>query len=381
MTLGSNDPQSSSLRPHKILVRGVNWLGDAVMSTPALQCLREAKPAAHITLLTHEKLAGLWQDHPAINEIQTFATGQGAWRVGQQLRGGKFDLALALANSHRSAIELWIAGIPERVGSARPFRNCFLTKPVRPRDDAVQMRKRSRAEIDRLIVQAGGASRTDLPKAVHHIFQYLHLVAALGVKSEVLAPYISVSEKEVSAFRRRLTAVSGSGSTHWLGLNPGAEYGPAKRWPAERFIAAALEIHRTVRCGWIIFGVNDPATLRVAEKLKSKLGRELVANFSGGTTLRELCAGLKFCKLVLTNDSGPMHVAAAVGTPVVVPFGSTSSTLTGPGLPGSDGHVVLQSSVPCSPCFLRECPIDFRCMNSIEVVAVVDACLRRLGKL
>ena len=381
MTAASSHPQSSSLRPHKILVRGVNWLGDAVMSAPALQCLREAKPAAHITLLTHQKLAGLWQDHPAINEIQTFATGQGAWRVGQQLRAGKFDLALALPNSHRSAIELWLAGIPERVGYARPFRNFFLTKSIRARDEAVLMRKRSHSEINRLIARPGGAPRTNLPTAAHHIFQYLHLVAALGAKPEALAPHISVSEKEVSAFRRRVIEVSGSGPTHWLGLNPGAEYGPAKRWPAERFIAAALEINKTVRCGWIIFGVNDPATLRVAGELESKLGRASVANFSGRTTLRELCAGLKFCELVLTNDSGPMHVAAAVGTPVVVPFGSTSSTLTGPGLPGSDGHVVFQSSIPCAPCFLRECPIDFRCMNSIEVAGVVDACLRRLGKL
>ena len=367
--------------PRRILVRGVNWLGDAVMTTPALQRLREAKPAAHITLLAHQKLAGLWQGHPAIDEIQTFSSGESAWRVGRRLREGRFDLSLALPNSHRSAIEPWLAGIPERVGYSRPFRNFFLTTTVPARASAVTMRKRSVAEINRLNNSPGTSPARELSPSVHHIFQYLHLVAALGAKFEPLAPYLSVSETELSAFRQRLNQISGSENPRWLGLNPGAEYGPAKRWPADRFISAALEIHRATQCGWIIFGANDAATQRVAGELESKLGREKVVNFSGKTTLRELCAGLKFCQLVLTNDSGPMHVAAAVGTPVVVPFGSTSSALTGPGLPGSDGHCVLQSSVGCTPCFLRECPIDFRCMQSIEIPQVVEACVRLAQKL
>ena len=117
---------------------------------------------------------------------------------------------------------------------------------------------------------------------------------------------------------------------------------------------------------------------RHAPGIYRRIGNQTRAKIRGQfrrkNSLRELCAGLKSCKLVLTNDTGPMHVAAALGTPVVVPFGSTSFELTGPGLPGSTGHALLKSDVPCAPCFLRECPIDFRCMQSIGVEQVVTAC-------
>lgn len=364
----------------KILIRGVNWLGDAVMSTPALQRLREAKPNAHITLLTHEKLAGLWENHPALNSVLTFAKAESAWQIGKKLRRETFDVALALPNSHRSAIELWFAGIPLRIGYARFGRNFFLTKTIQPRPGAIEMHKRSVAEINDLI--SGQKTRTEspIPTQAHHIFQYLHLVAALGAEATPLAPRIEVAGNEVAAFEKRLAEVSGENSL-WLGLNPGAEYGPAKRWPAERFIATAIELHQKTNCGWIIFGANDSAAQQIASEMENKLGRRFVANFAGKTTLRELCVGLKFCNLVLTNDTGPMHVTAALGTPVVVPFGSTSFKLTGPGLPGNSDHALLKSNAPCAPCFLRECPIDFRCMRSIEVERVVDACLKILQRV
>ena len=160
-----------------------------------------------------------------------------------------------------------------------------------------------------------------------------------------------------------------------FGLNPGAEYGPAKRWPVERFIAAAQEIQNRTNCVWLIFGgQNDKA---VADKIQSAIGnrQSAILNFAGKTSLRELMSLLKLCRVLLTNDSGPMHVAAALGTPVVVPFGSTSPELTGPGLPGDPRHRLLKSDAPCSPCFLRECPIDFRCLNGISVERVVEAVL------
>ncbi len=367
--------------PEKILVRGVNWLGDAVMTLPALQRLREGKPAAHITLLTHEKLAGLWENHSAIDAVQTFSSRENAWQVGRKLRSLNFQLALALPNSPRSAIELWAAGIPRRIGYRRPWRNVFLTQTVSQRAGAVEMKKRSVSEIRKLISGSRSPAVAHPDPAAHHIFQYLHLIEALGVKAEPMAPRIAISESELAAFGARLHAMAGSETRLWLGLNPGAEYGPAKRWPEERFIAAAVELHRHSKCGWLIFGANDPATRHIAGELGKKLGREALADLSGRTTLRELCVGLKFCNLVLTNDTGPMHVAAAVGTPVVVPFGSTSVELTGPGLPGGDDHIFLQSPTPCAPCFLRECPIDFRCMRSIDVQAVIGACQAILKRL
>jgi heptosyltransferase-2 len=166
-------------------------------------------------------------------------------------------------------------------------------------------------------------------------------------------------------------------------LNAGAEYGPAKRWPEDRFIEAARQIQRRLKCGWLVFGLKSErdAATRIVEGIKRGVaeGNPPVINLAGLTSLGELCAGLKLCRVLLTNDSGPMHVAAALGTPVVALFGSTSPELTGPGLPGDTRHQLLRVNVPCSPCFLRECPIDFRCMNGISVERSVEAVLRAAG--
>ena len=161
-----------------------------------------------------------------------------------------------------------------------------------------------------------------------------------------------------------------------FGLNPGAEYGPAKRWPVEKFIAAAKEIQQRTNCIWILFGGKSDAAITEPNRIgNSAIAQSAILNLAGKTSLRELMALLKLCRVLLTNDTGPMHVAAALGTPVVVPFGSTSPELTGPGLPGDPRHRLLKSDAPCSPCFLRECPIDFRCMNGISVERVVEAVL------
>jgi len=158
-------------------------------------------------------------------------------------------------------------------------------------------------------------------------------------------------------------------------LNPGAEYGPAKRWPVERFIAAAQEIQKQTNCVWLMSG--GKGDIAIASQIASQLpsANFHLLNLAGKTSLRELMSLLKLCRVLLTNDSGPMHVAAALGTPVVVPFGSTSPELTGPGLPGDPRHRLLKSDAPCSPCFLRDCPIDFRCLKGIAVERVVEAVL------
>ena len=157
-------------------------------------------------------------------------------------------------------------------------------------------------------------------------------------------------------------------------MNPGAEYGPAKRWPAERFIAAAQEIQNRTGCRWLVLGGKSDVEL--AGSIASKLVGSV--NLAGRTSLRELCAVLKLCRVLLTNDTGPMHVAAALGTPVVALFGSTSPELTGPGLPGGEPAGIVKGDAPCAPCFLRECPIDFRCMLGIETSRVVAAVLQAL---
>ena len=366
-------PPSSILHPRRILVRGVNWLGDAVMTTPALMRLREKFPAAHITLLTHEKLLDVYLHHPALDEIITFSKGDGVFALGRRLRAGKFDLALVLPNSPRSAMESWLARIPRRVGGTWPWRNWFLTDAIPSRTGAVKMHKRTESEVRELTSAAPSPLASRLSPSSHHIHQYLHLVAALGADGSALPPMLAVTDEEITTAKRKFGLEKVSAPI--FALNPGAEYGPAKRWPTEKFIAAAREIQTRTNCHWLILG--GKADIQTAEAIASSIFHppSSILNVSGQTSLRELMALLKLSRVLLTNDTGPMHVAAALGTPVVVPFGSTSPELTGPGLPGDPRHRLLKSDAPCSPCFLRECPIDFRCMNGISVERVVESVL------
>jgi heptosyltransferase-2 len=409
----------------RIVVRGTNWLGDAVMTTPALMRLREKFPDAHIVLLTPEKLKDLWRHHPAIDEIIAFTTDDSVWQVASKLqismrpaeecvedvanfgkslkqqdpeqiqdsakralfsfslfRRRTFDLALVLPNSPRSALEVWLAGIPQRIGYARPWRNWFLTNAVPARAEAVKMQKRSVGEINSLISGTGFQPvrmgedtgwKPVPPSNAHQIHEYLHLAAALGASPEPMPPQLFVTPGEIEAAKKKfgLNEIK----RPLFGLNPGAEYGPAKRWPVDKFIAVAHDIQQRTNCTWLVFG--GKADEAVARRIESAIPSPPTAifDFAGKTSLRELMALLKICRVLLTNDSGPMHVAAALGTPVVVPFGSTSPELTGPGLPGDARHRLLKSDAPCSPCFLRECPIDFRCLNGITVERVVEAVL------
>ena len=365
----------------KILIRGVNWLGDAIMSTPALLRLRDAKPHAHIALLTAAKLADLWQLHPAIDEVILFNKTDGIGQVSRKLRAGNFDTSLIFPNSFRSACESWMASIPKRIGFGGNARNLLLTKVVpRPATD-IQMHKRSTAEVEQLIDTSPHKPRDRYPVSGHHLHNYLHLVAELGANSAPAPPRINVTPGEIESLR---TKYSLPAAVPVIALNPGAEYGPAKRWPADRFVQSALQIESTQPCVWLITG--GPGDLPLATELLSNLQRLLPAagarlqNLAGATTLRELCVVLAACDVVITNDTGPMHLAAAVGTPVVVPFGSTSPELTGPGLPGDERHRLVFGQAPCAPCFRRECPIDFRCMHSIHPTTVTEEVLGILKK-
>jgi len=375
------------LDPRSILVRGTNWLGDAVMTTPALLRLREKFPEAHLALLTPEKLRDLWIGHPAVNETISLAPGESVFAVGKRLRAGKFDVALVLPNSQRSAIEVWLAGIPQRIGYARPWRGFFLTQAIGQRAEAVKMRKRSIGEIKKLVAADVNRRTSDENRVfasagtAHQIHDYLHLTAALGANPEPVAPHLFVAQDEVEAAKKKfgLDKISNP----MLGLNASAEYGGAKMWPRLSFTAAADEIWRRTNCAWLVFGGRSETDKVIANSIAA-VGNSLAANknemvnLAGKTSLRDLMALLKCCRVLLTNDTGPMHVAAALGTPVVAPFGSTSPELTGPGLPGDPRHRLLKSDAPCSPCFLRECPIDFRCMNGISAGRVVEAVVAAL---
>jgi heptosyltransferase-2 len=341
------------------------------MSTPAVMRLREACPQASLTLLCHEKLGPLWQGHPAVNRVLTFAAEESAWKVGLRLARERFDAAVIFPNSPRSALQVWLARVPVRVGMAAPWRNWMLTHPLPPRAGHVTMRKRTPEEIRRL--QAAGQPPGPPPApAAHHLYHYLHIVAAVGARAEPLAPTIAVAPEVEQHLQNRLGKLAGP----LVGLCPGAEYGPAKRWPREQYIELAKALQTRWQAEIILLGGHHDALI-TGTIAKAVGGR--VRDWAGQTSLGELAAVLKLCRLVVANDSGPMHLAAAVGTPVVALFGSTSPYLTGPGLPGEARHKVLYRQAPCSPCFLRECPADFRCLKELSVPEVLQAVTEVLG--
>jgi len=359
------------------------------MTAPAVQRLRERFPTAQITLLTTEKLAALWTAHRALDQVLTFSSGETPWSVARRLRPQNFDLAVVLPNSPRSAIEVWLARIPARIGYSRPWRNWFLTKAVPARPDRVPMRKRSAHEIKQLLRReeskpSAQALRPAVPARAHQIHEYLHLVGVLGANCEPLSPALHLQEEELRAAERRLIAElktlprkSDREPPLWLGLNPSAAYGPAKRWPMKNFAEVAVQVSRALpNCVWLVFGTGDDASL--CHEV-SRLVDGTVIDLAGKTTLRELMALLKLCQALVSNDSGPMHLAAALGTPVVVPFGSTAPELTGPCVSGNRPHQLLRSGAPCSPCFRRTCPIDLRCMTGITVERVVEAVVQSIS--
>jgi heptosyltransferase II len=255
---------------------------------------------------------------------------------------------------------------------------------VRLPNNYTRLRKRSVAEIKRLVL-AGESSGVDhLSAEAHQIHHYLQLASVLGCETSPLAPKLEMRQEEVDslvvAFPELCARAKHGDGTHSavrIGLNVSAAYGPAKRWPIDRFAAVVQQVSASIKTAvWLNLGSASDWTL--GEQLKKAAGGR-VLNLAGKTSLRQLMALLRVCDVVLTNDSGPMHLAAALGTRVIVPFGSTSPELTGPGLPGNERHRILRALVPCSPCFRRTCPIDFRCMAGISVEAVVTAVQDMVG--
>ncbi len=351
------------------------------MTTPALLRLRQALPGVQIHLLSPQKLAALWVAHPAVDRVVAFGPGEGVWQVSRRIRREGADVSLILPNSLRSALEPWLGRVPRRIGISTRGRRWWLTEAIEPDPKAVKMRKRSPEEIRAGLQEA--RSIQPVPSAEsHHTRHYLRLVEALGADPTAVAPFLRVTDDERMAMRSNLAAALPPGARDqaeagWIGINPGAEYGPAKRWPAENFGRLLQDLRaRGCRLPVVVFGGGaDVETAR----LVASHGAGNVVNLAGRTGLRELMAAMTSLRVLVTNDTGPMHVAAALGVPVVVPFGSTSPELTAPGLPGDPRHRLLRAGVPCSPCFLRQCPIDLRCLTRISPDQVTDAVMSVLA--
>ena len=354
-----------------LLIRGVNWLGDAIMTLPALQRLREAHPHTRFTLLTHEKLADLWRGQPIIDHVMEFKDGDSPRAIGRRLRREDIQAALILPNSTRAALETWCARIPRRIGYAARWRRLFLTETLPTRPGHMPMHKPDPSEIERRL--ANDEHPRELPPTAHHIHHYLHLAATLGADPDPVPPQIIIPIREIVKLEKKFKLPP---DTKRLAIIPGAEYGPAKRWPAAQFAATAKLIHEQHKTHTLLLG--GPADQAIANEIAATLQPETVTDLTGRTTLRELAAALAASHCVLTNDTGPMHLAAAVDAPVVALFGSTNPGLTAPGLPGHGKIQILRTPPPCAPCFLRQCPIDTRCLKNITVESVTTTIERIL---
>ena len=361
-------------------MRGVNWLGDAVMTTPAVVRLRERFPDAHIAMLTKEHLADIWDGHSAINEVISISRGEGSLQLGRRLRPMGFEIGIALPNSFRTGLELRLARIKTRVGYAGRGRWFSLSDRVPHPKEVYRMRKLPPAEVAAAI-KSGKRVQPDIPTSGHHVHHYLRLVAALGASAEPCQPVIDIAVGEVGAALDKFGLPTGD-RRPLIGINAGAEYGPAKRWPLSHFFSVIHELHAQANCRFVVFG--GPADLPLAEILMDLVRKSTgkvspsIHAVTGKTSLRELAALLKACHAVISNDSGPAHLAAAVGSIVVIPFGSTSPELTAPGIPDTQRHSIIKTPLPCSPCFQRECPIEYRCLREIRPEVVIKETLGHL---
>ena len=322
----------------RLLVRAPNWIGDVVLSLPALRDLRRAFPRARLEVLARSWVAPLYA---AVSGVDAVRESRGTLADAAALRAAH-DLAVLLPNSFASAFAVWRAGIPERWGYATDARRLLLTRSCpAPR---------------------GAFGRSQ-------VYYYRAMLEGVGLAVEGPPDASLRCPVAWSARGRELLGEDGP----WIGIGPGAFYGTAKRWPPERFAAAAGVVAR--RTGSRVAVVGSAAERPLAEEISSAL--DVPARvLCGETTLSELAGVLSRLRLFLTNDSGPMHLAAALGVPLVAVFGSTDWRETAPRSPYAR---VVREPTSCAPCLLRECPVDHRCMTRVGIDRVAAEALEVLA--
>jgi heptosyltransferase-2 len=343
----------------RVVVRGANWVGDAVMTVPALRELRRLLPRAHVTLATRPWAKDIFDGADFINDlliIDDKARGVRSFvQQVRQWRARRFDLAVLFPNSIESALVAFTARVPARVGYSTQSRGEFLTHP--------------------LDVPAWRSTR-------HEIYYYLNIVneleRALGgdALSDEREPQFAL---DVSDARRAgaLAILERHGvdlSRPLVALCPGSTNSRAKRWHAERYAALADRLITEAGASVILIGAREE--LDVTREVLAAMRQKPVV-LTGETTLAESTAILSLTSLLVTNDTGPAHLASALGCPALVIFGPTNPLTTRPFAPNAE---IIRRPPDCAPCMLRDCPIDHRCMTAITVEDVFARCLARLGE-
>ena len=339
--MGFNDP------PASLLVRATNWLGDAVMTTPALAGVRGAFPGARIALLAKPRVAELFRHHPDVDEVIVYERpgrhegASGRLRLGGELRRRRFDAALLLQNAFDAALLAFLARIPERAGYPTDGRRLLLSLPVPLTHDILQR---------------------------HEVEYYLCLLDGLGVpRPDPPVLKLFVTDEERAGIATRLAYLGFEPGAPIVAINPGATYGSAKRWYPDRFAAVADALSE--EWGAAIVVVGSPAEAPLAGEIEAATRRGVV-NLAGKTTVREMMALLSLSSFLVTNDSGPMHIGAALGVPLVAIFGPTDWRRTSP---WTDRARIVRVEIDCSPCRLRTCDRGHECMLGVTPQMVVDA--------
>jgi len=342
--------------PSRIVILSPNWLGDAVMALPAIADVKRRFAAARVIVAARRAVAGMFHLAPSIDEVLPLEWNgrllrQRALRTDlDALRRLSADAALLLPNSFASAWMVSRTGIPQRMGYARDWRARLLTRAVKPPR-----------------------------RSVHQSEYYQHLVRALDMPSGPLEPTLVAPHEAIAAARSLLTSRGWNASRPLVALAPGAAYGTAKRWlPAHFAQLVSMLVSGDATCVMVGSGA-DRATTRWIGALVPERDRAQLIDVAGDTSLESLAGVIGLSRAFVSNDSGAMHMASALGTPVVALFGPTREYETAP-LPRSGVRAeVLLHPVWCRPCMLRECPIDHRCMRGLEperVFATVSELMR-----
>jgi heptosyltransferase-2 len=331
----------------KIMVRSTNWVGDAVMTTPAMGALRAAFPSAEIVVVANPLVGELFRHHPYCDRVMVFDKKgphrgfRGLWRFSRELHRERFELAVLFQNAIEAALMAFLAGVPCRAGYRTDGRRFLLNCGV----------------------PVGKSERK-----LHHTDYYLQMLDRFGIRGGDGCLRLECTEEELAWARQQL------GPGDWVAVNPGAAYGSAKRWFPERFAETADRLVEE-------YGVKIVLTGGPGEK---EIGRDIAAamsaeplNLIGRTSVRQLMAVLSGVRLLVSNDSGPMHVGAAFGVPIVAVFGPTDHTTTSP---KADICRIVRKETDCAPCLLRQCPTDHRCMKAITAADVLAAARDLLGE-
>ena len=336
---------------NRILVRSANWVGDAIMTTPALRAVRRNFAEAQISILAKPWVAPIFYHNPDIDRIILYddAGRHRGWmgkpRLGRELRKHGFDLAVLFQNAFEAALLAFLARIPNRLGYTTDGRSLLLTHRIRRKPEY---------------------------KLDHQIDYYLGILEGVSIRPDGRNLTLIITEQERQRAFESMTRFGTTDKDMIVGINPGAAYGTAKRWMPERYATLCRKLMETLGARIIIFG--GPGEGELGKWISESLNHRCI-DLCGKTSLREAAALIERCSLFITNDSGLMHVAAALDRPLIAIIGSTDHITTGPSNPTSR---IVRAPMPCSPCLKPDCPEDHRCMKAITVDMVFDAALKLL---